>query len=86
MSINPNLSFEHFMRAAVEEANKRMTLSGDKKRTHIRVKCGICGERYELCEMIRDNGSDTGGFATTATTSSTRNTKIFGNTNCKFTY
>ena len=59
MSINPNLSFEHFMRAAVEEANRRMSVSRNKKRKYYRL-CGICGSRFEQSDGVRDNGSDTG--------------------------
>lgn len=35
-----------------------MSVNGEKRK-YIR-KCGICGERHEQGEMIRDNGSDTG--------------------------
>ena len=30
-----------------------------KKRKYYR-KCGVCGERFEQGEMVRDNGSTTG--------------------------
>lgn len=32
----------------------------DKKRRKYFRKCGVCGERYEQSEMIRDNGSPNG--------------------------
>lgn len=32
----------------------------DKKRQKYFRKCGVCGERHEQSEMIRDNGSPNG--------------------------
>lgn len=37
----------------------KKNLSTKKKRKYFR-KCGICGERHEQSEMIRDNGSPNG--------------------------